>query len=207
LQPLEDLGDEAWIPKETSVHRLIKTWQYLEARLDDFWRRWRSEYLLSLRAKARAVTDSGAVTRAPRVGEYVFVEDMPNVPRPLWKCARIKELVPGRDEVIRDAWLVVPGGTELLRAIHKLYPMELGDTETPSDTIVAERSKDLEVRGPITENPVRTPSPRSGLRGIRKITREEPQQPLRRNPMRRVRFKGIPGSDAKNTDGDEDGVL
>ncbi|KAH7684610.1 Pao retrotransposon peptidase family protein, partial [Aphelenchoides avenae] len=68
LQPLEDLGDEAWIPKETSVHRLTKTWQLLEARHNDFWRRWRSEYLLSLRAKARAVTHSGAVSRAPRVG-------------------------------------------------------------------------------------------------------------------------------------------
>ncbi|KAH7716676.1 Pao retrotransposon peptidase family protein [Aphelenchoides avenae] len=205
LQPLEDLMDEAWIPRETSAHKLIKTWQLLEARHTDFWKRWRSEYLLSLRAKARTVTNSGVVTRAPRIGEYVFVEDMSNVPRPLWKCARIKELVPDKDGHVRNAWLVVPGGTEILRAIHKLYPLELGDPEDPSATHIAERVRASEPYVS-TENPARPPTPPCGARRPRKSSLRTEQPLLRRNPMRQVRFKGLPASDQTLEGGDEDGV-
>ena len=134
------------------------------------------------------------------------MEDMSNVPRPLWKCARVKELVPDRDGFIRNAWLVIPGGTEILRATHKLYPLELGDPEDSSAKIMAERVREFETPATSTENPVRPPTPPVGGRLRRKGTPQEEQPLLRRNPMRSVRFKGLPESDQSCTEGEDDHV-
>jgi hypothetical protein len=61
----------------------------------------------------------------PKVGEIVIVKE-DQKPRNTWKLAIVKQLITGRDGVIRAAKLKTAGGNNYLeRAIQHLFPLEL----------------------------------------------------------------------------------
>ncbi|KAH7660539.1 Integrase core domain containing protein, partial [Aphelenchoides avenae] len=97
----EDMSDPDYTHKLSSDERLIKLYAKQNALLEAFWERWRQEYLLSLRERQRQPKNANRLDRDPQVGEYVLVDDDEPIPRPFWKLARIIQLVPGRDGVVR----------------------------------------------------------------------------------------------------------
>ena len=99
--------------------------QNLTRALDDYWIRWREEYLLQLRERHYA-TDNVGVPRAPIPGEVVVIHDN-NHPRTLWKLGRVTKVITGDDGQIRGAVLkVTTNGRQatLRRPISCLYPLE-----------------------------------------------------------------------------------
>ena len=58
------------------------------------------------------------------VGEVVLLKE--NSPRGTWKLAVITELIPSEDGNVRLARVCTQSGHILHRAIHMLYPLEIG---------------------------------------------------------------------------------
>ena len=99
---------------------LTRRMQHLKKKtVDDFWRRWRSEYLLELRESHR---------HPGQTGDIVIVHDEAH-PRGLWKLGKDEKLITGADGHTRGAAVrVLSSGQHLSvlkRPIQRLYPLEV----------------------------------------------------------------------------------
>ena len=130
-------------PKVTKSH-LSKRFQYLNITLDQFWQRWRQEYLLELREHHRfnKKTPQG---RQIAIGDVVVVHTDERR-RGLWNLGKIEELYPGRDGNIRAASVRVYTGKKkpiiLRRPVQRLYPLELNEPPEVVDEDDTELDKD-----------------------------------------------------------------
>ena len=100
---------------------LIKRFLYREKLLNQFWVRWKREYLLQLKNVhfSKPITNSSEFN----VNDLVLIGD-DRLPRQLWKMGRIIDLHKGRDGKPRSA-TVKTASTTLKRPIQLLYSMEL----------------------------------------------------------------------------------
>ena len=90
------------------------------------WNRWTKEYVHGLREQHRIKKPKN--TRNPKVGEVVIIKE-DQKPRNTWKLAIVKQLITGRDGIVRGAKLKTAGGNNayLEQAIQHLYPLECGN--------------------------------------------------------------------------------
>ena len=135
-----DIADEDFILSSEDLNARA---QSLTRALEDYWIRWREEYLLQLRERYHAADNTG-VPRAPILGEVVLVHDE-NHPRTLWKLGRVTS---GDDGQIQGAVLEVATNgrlSTLRRPISCLYPLEV----TPKSKADSNSEQDGSVR--ITE--------------------------------------------------------
>ena len=90
--------------------------------LNNFWNRWRSEYIPSLLEYQKLYKRQNKVI--PSIGNMVNIYDG-KVPGHKWLLGRIYGVIAGKDSAIRDAKLFV-GKTKktVERPINKLYPVE-----------------------------------------------------------------------------------
>ena len=100
---------------------------YVNKTLDQFWKRWRLEYLLELRESRRY--HRGHVNPSQvSVGDVVIVHSA-DQPRGFWKLGLVNEVLVGRDGKIRGAVVKVAGkgrqGKFLSRPIQRIYPLEV----------------------------------------------------------------------------------
>ena len=118
----------------TSKH-LTRRFVYLNRVLNDFWRRWRTEYLLELREAHRHGFKTNNVTPVG-VGDVVLVHD-DNSPRGFWKIALVRSLIVGRAGRVRGAVLKVGSADSreslLQRPLQRLYPLEIGSAPNNSE--------------------------------------------------------------------------
>ena len=115
---------------------LTKRAKYHTRLLKEFLRRWKNEYLLSLREVARTV--HGSSVNKLRVGDLVVLKKE-STSRAFWKVAEIIELIQSNDGIVRAARIRVLSSdgkrvTELRRPIQHLVPLELSVTSDPAVT-------------------------------------------------------------------------
>ena len=189
----EEKGEDEFTLSQPKLSRRLK---HLNATLNQFWKRWRGEYLLELReAHRHHGGKQGAVP--PSVGDIVLVEDEDH-PRALWKLARVSSLITGRDGHTRGAVLHVPssgGEGTLRRPLQRLYPIEVADRPVQREEVDS-----VPETGPKTPEP----EPEHGGAGAEAPTRGRPRQSaateardrlaaytlcLSRNPEHFVRFE------------------
>ena len=80
---------------------------YINKTLDQFWKRWRQEYLLEVRESHRYHRGHANPSQVS-VGDVVIVHSA-DQPRGFWRLGRVKEVLVGRDEQIRGAVFKVAG--------------------------------------------------------------------------------------------------
>ncbi|CAG7719698.1 unnamed protein product [Allacma fusca] len=117
LQELREVG----IPDMDNIdaHALNKRLVYRQKIREDFRRRFRIEYLGILKPdKSRKLVEEDI-----KPGDSVLVGS-DNTKRVNWPMARILEVFPGKDGVIRVAKIKTSNG-ELVRPIQRLYPFEV----------------------------------------------------------------------------------
>ena len=114
-----DSTDEQFV---MNSHELNTRVQHFTSVLEDYWTRWRDEYLLQLREQYSYVGSVG-VNRSPVPGE---VHDE-NHPRSFWKLGRVTDVIKGDDGQIRGAVIDVTNGKPqtLRRPITHLCPLEV----------------------------------------------------------------------------------
>ena len=97
--------------------------------LQHFQRRWKREYLTSLRELHRT---TGRNEQCIKVGDIVLVHD--DIPRAKWKMAVVEQLIQGKDGYTRAANIRYSGG-RTNRPIAKLYPLEVSSTNSDSNEL------------------------------------------------------------------------
>ena len=111
---------------ESTPEVLTRRMKHLNYVLNQFWTRWRKEYLLELREAHRYHQGRNNPSQVT-VGDIVIVHSA-NQPRGLWKLGRIEEVLPGRDGKIRGAIIRIASkgnrAALLQRPISLLYPLE-----------------------------------------------------------------------------------
>uniref|UniRef100_A0A1I7VYG8 Integrase catalytic domain-containing protein n=2 Tax=Loa loa TaxID=7209 RepID=A0A1I7VYG8_LOALO len=84
--------------------------------------------------------------RKPRENEIVLLAE-PNIPRGIWKLAKIVSLKEGRDGSIRRATVQLPNGRQVERSVNQLCPMEVNETceldETESERSITNRIQEV----------------------------------------------------------------
>ena len=128
---------------------LTRRMKHLSKTLNDFWRRWRTEYLLELREAHRHLRDPKGVDDPIAAGDVVVVHDE-NLPRGLWKLSKVEKLIPGTDGNVRCAVVKVASkgqhSVTLKRPVQRLYPLEFKGQEVSSSMTEAQ------ARLPLTED-------------------------------------------------------
>ena len=118
---------------EISSHDLTVRAQNLTRALDQFWNRWRDEYLLQL-SERYSTSETARALRAPVLDEVVLIHEE-GLKRTQWRLGRVHELIKSSDGQIRGVVLQVNcnGRAHILRRpIQCLYPLEVAQ-HTASD--------------------------------------------------------------------------
>ncbi|KAL8567647.1 hypothetical protein ACOMHN_054459 [Nucella lapillus] len=105
-----------------------KRWRRVQYLLEQFWSRWRLEYLASLQTRRKWYHAPDAVC----TGMLVLVVDE-SLPRGLWKMARVEKVYPSGDGLVRSVQLrIASAGKDgsvnvsfLDRPIHKMVPLPI----------------------------------------------------------------------------------
>ncbi|XP_062538907.1 uncharacterized protein LOC134207198 [Armigeres subalbatus] len=92
----------------------LSQYQLIQRMLQDFWKRWRREYLCQLQGRSKRWKPAVKI----EVGKLVVIRD-DNLPPMKWKMARILQLHPGNDGVVRVVTLKTSTGL-MKRAVEKL---------------------------------------------------------------------------------------
>nr|CAD2176596.1 unnamed protein product [Meloidogyne enterolobii] len=119
-----NIGEDSDYEEEMSREKGLKNMREINKKLNKFWDFWKSQYLLSLRERGEKFGKNTG--KEPQVGEVVIVEE--DLPRPLWKLARIIDLIRGRDGIIRTVKLNILGKI-FKRSITQIFPLELSSEQ------------------------------------------------------------------------------
>jgi len=113
-----------FVKPDLYLHRRWRRVQYI---VNEFWSRWRKEYLNLLQTRSKWIQ----TRRNVKVGDIVMVKD-DNMPRNQWKIAKVQRTIPSADGLVRKVAVKVANRTvdhkgkwsvvlsELERPVHKL---------------------------------------------------------------------------------------
>ena len=118
---VEELHDPTFGQHEDLRHRYNR----IGLILNDYWKRWSTEYLAALHEQDR-ISGKGLTQNNVKTGDVVLIEDK-SVPRIKWHLGVVQHVYPGRDGLIRSVDLKTKKGT-LNRPIKKLYPLEINSS-------------------------------------------------------------------------------
>ncbi|XP_046556878.1 uncharacterized protein LOC124266109 [Haliotis rubra] len=76
--------------------RYCKRWRYIQSLSDQFWSRWLKQYLPTLQLRQKWFQSTVNL----KVGDIVLIMNE-NVPRYVWPLARVTQVYPGRDGLVR----------------------------------------------------------------------------------------------------------
>ena len=98
--------------------RYRRRWKHAQWLADQFWKRWRKEYVVNLKRRQKSITPS----RNLATGDLVLLVDE-NLPRNQWRLGRVKEAMRSSDGLVRKVRVKTQAGT-LIRPITKLCLLE-----------------------------------------------------------------------------------
>ena len=123
LEPLTPahflIGTQMTLPPEPNLAQEslagLHRWKLVQGMLQNFWNRWRIEYLpqLQIRGKWRAVN------KTLKMDDIVIVKEE-NMPPTKWKLARVTDLHPGSDGNVRVVTIQLANGNQTKRPVVKL---------------------------------------------------------------------------------------
>jgi hypothetical protein len=137
----DDAADPTFEGRTSDSSKLLMMWKKGQRLLDQFWKLWKKDYLLSLRERTSWFhkQTKGGIARLPRVGEAVLVDDSPKS-RSTWKIGKVERLIRSHDNVVRTVDVrVVYGNPDqqsladlksfktavISRPLNLLYPLEI----------------------------------------------------------------------------------
>lgn len=97
---------------------LLTRWQVIQKMTQDFWHRWRSEYLNTLQQRYKWQVK----VPEPAIGDVVIIKE-DNLPPTKWLLGRVKQIHPGKDNLVRVVTVQTAGNNELKRPLYKLIPL------------------------------------------------------------------------------------
>lgn len=101
---------------------LLDRWQTLTLKVQSFWKRWRHEYLQTLQRRTKWEEERENL----KVGDVVLLNDKERPPCN-WGMAKVIEIRPGKDNLIREVVLRIRK-TQLVRAVTELCKLPVDET-------------------------------------------------------------------------------
>ena len=126
-------GDSSDLRKRANTQALI---------LKHFWKRWKLEYLTSLREFHKT---TGNNTQRVQTGDVVLVHD--DTPRINWQLAVIEDVIKGSDGLVRAVNIRTKSG-RTNRPIARLYPLEVCSADTLMRTPMTTVNSQLSDKAP-----------------------------------------------------------
>ena len=115
--------------------------------MQNFWKRWKREYLLELREFHRTQPNKG-IDRSPEKGEIVSIYDEDH-PRGVWRIGRVDELIEGADGIVRGVVVKTMSKKGQMRTlrhpVQQIYPLEVKahqEVKAHTDTHVYDTEED-----------------------------------------------------------------
>ena len=111
--------------------------------VDNFWKLWREDYLLSLRERSQTNL-KGLRTHSQssaNVGDVILIKD--DLPRGSWRMGRIQDLITSRDGQMRSAKILLPSKKILGRPLSLLYPIECQPKDTDTNCLKSNESQSV----------------------------------------------------------------
>ena len=133
--------DQDYNPEMSSAERLLRKWNKGLKILNQFWKSWRDDYLLSLRERTQVkMKESRSKSKfLPSLGDVVLIKD--DLPRGKWRIGKLHELIISRDGEVRSAKVLLPSQKLIGRPLNLLFPIECptegrqpADKDTANDT-------------------------------------------------------------------------
>ena len=118
-RPLNQLPDVSQENPEESSKRIMERYLYLQRLFNHYWKRWKQEYLHHLTVRNKWRKEEPPL----QVGDIVLVSE-DNVSRGKWPLARVTEVRPGRDGLVRTA-TVRTEKSLLNRPVQRLHRLEI----------------------------------------------------------------------------------
>ncbi|XP_062716004.1 uncharacterized protein LOC134291800 [Aedes albopictus] len=140
LKALPD-WDYSAIPYNRLYH-----WQQTQKIFQDIWRRWHTEYLSTLQPRTKWLSPSKPI----EVGRLVILKDE-RIPPMRWEMARITDLHPGADGIVRVVTLQTPHG-KYTRPVSKICLLPIAPSskdESPSSSSDPSTARILRSKGTI----------------------------------------------------------
>jgi len=113
------------IPQQDITHlnpNRLSRWQAVQQIYQHFWRRWSSEYLVTLQSRPKWFNNQPNI----EPGVLVLLRDDDPEWGPLkWKLGRVVKVYPGKDGKVRVCKVKVPNGREYKRPVVKLSPLPI----------------------------------------------------------------------------------
>ncbi len=106
-------------PDSSSSYSLLRIWHLCQALVRHFWKRWSSEYLVSLQRFSKW----HSLRKNPNIGDVVVLHE-DNMVATKWPLARITKLHAGKDGVVRVVTLKTTTGT-YTQPVAKIAPLLL----------------------------------------------------------------------------------
>ena len=113
-RPLESLPDP---PSSCRTMSLLQRWNLCQALVRHFWKRWSAEYLVTL----QKATKWHRPYKNLSVGDLVILRE-DNVAPTRWPLARVSEIHPGKDDIVRVVTLKTSTGL-YTRPVTKVVPL------------------------------------------------------------------------------------
>ena len=103
--------------------------------VENFWKLWREDYLLSLRERSQTnLKGPRAYSQfSANVGDVILIKD--DLPRGSWRMGRIQDLITSRDGQKRSAKSLLPSKKILGRPLSLLYPIECQRKDTDTNCL------------------------------------------------------------------------
>ena len=169
---IDDENDGNYEPFQSSAQKLLEVWKKGQKMLNEFWKLWKEDYLLSLRERTQTHIKTGrnCAEYSPKCGDIVLVKDS-ILPRGCWKFGKVISLVKSKDGLIRSAKVRMPNGGTIGRPVSLLFPLEVAGEELPESP-----RRDVEPQA-VTEQNVRSRPVRKAAvqatKNIRKVLQNE----------------------------------
>lgn len=114
-EPLIGVPDDKLDQENTN--RLTR-WQLIQNRMQDFWKRWKSDYLNTLQQRYKWQQTQPS----PGLGDIVIIKDN-ELPPTKWLLGKIVEVHPGSDNLVRVVTVQCKGNHYLKRPLSKVIPL------------------------------------------------------------------------------------
>ena len=106
---------------------LRKRIEYVESIIEHFWKRWRFEYITSLRECQKSFKPKNQLFQAKNDLVLIYEEEQP---RQKWLLGKIVELIPSQDGQVRGARILLGKSRNTAdRPVNRQYPFVLTDSE------------------------------------------------------------------------------
>ena len=117
-RPLNQLPDVSQGNPEESSKRFLERYLYLQRLLNQYWKRWKQEYLHLLTVRNKWRKEQSPL----KVGDIVLASE-DNVSHGKWPLGRVTEAHPGRDGLVRTP--TANGKSVLTRPVQRLHRLEI----------------------------------------------------------------------------------